>query len=112
MYLGRSSSTPLDLLKKLLALSTVLRWYSKRLPWNSLDPERVISSTIPPALRPYSALAPLVMMRNSETESVLLALGVRPKRGVTASLTSIPSSVLLLDPPRWPLIRAKLGSLG
>jgi len=63
MNLGRA--TPLALLKKLLALSFVLRRNSKALPRHWLVPERVIISTCPPALRPYSALPPLVMTRNS-----------------------------------------------
>ena len=67
---------------------------------------------VPPALRPYSALAPLVIMRNSSMESVLFAFSVRPRRGCDASFTSIPSSVLLFDPCRFPLIRAKLVSFG
>ena len=43
-----------------------------------LVPERVITSTWPPALRPYSALPPAVTTRNSSTESVLLAVIERP----------------------------------
>ena len=68
----------------------------------------MISWICPPALRPYSALPPSVTMRASSTESVLLAVSERPMRGVTESLTSMPSSVLLLLPPRRPLTCAKL----
>src|ERR1035437_112967 len=92
-------ATPDLLLKKSLALTAWLRMYSNREPWGVLVPERVISSICPPALRPYSALPPSVTTRNSSTESVLLAVSVRPNRGAVASLMSMPSRVLLLLPP-------------
>ena len=69
---------------------------------------RVTNWTCAPALRPYSALPPSVTMRASSTESVLFAVSERPMRGVTESLTSMPSSVLLLLPWRSPLTWAKL----
>ena len=76
-----------------------------------LVPERVINSTWPPALRPYSALPLAVTTRNSSTESVLLAVSERPNRGTVASLTSMPSRVLLLLPCRSPLTCEKLVSV-
>ena len=76
-----------------------------------LVPERVISSVWAPALRPYSALPLAVTTRNSSTESVLVAVIARPRRGATASFTSMPSRVLLLLPWRSPLTCEKLVSV-
>ena len=67
-------------------------------------PLRVTSSTCPPAERPYSALALLVMTRNSCSASGLTGAFVSSPRGITGSEMSMPSCVVVIPRPRSPLM--------
>src|SRR5690349_1955810 len=52
-----------------MALRSVLRRNSNRVPWSWLVPERITAFTTAPPTRPYSALKLLVMTLNSAMAS-------------------------------------------
>ena len=52
-------------------------WKWKRLPWRSLVPDLVMTFTTPPAVRPYSALAPVATTWNSLTASRVMSMAAR-----------------------------------
>src|SRR5580704_14260172 len=94
--LGRPCDNSAFLLNQLLATAAVLRLYSYTLPWSWLVPLLVNILTCAPDERPASALALVVVTRNSSTES-----SVERKTPVKAnpfnwSLSSTPSSVTLV----------------
>ena len=58
-------------------VSASRRWKWKRLPWTSLVPDLVMTLTTPPAVRPYSALAPVATTWNSFTASSVMSMAAR-----------------------------------
>src|SRR5690242_17289961 len=86
--------------KKLRASMAELRRYSYALPWNSFEPLRVCTLTMPPEDRPNSAGALAVNTLNSEVASTE---GCRMVELIQLSLLSMPSTMKLLFCPRCPL---------
>src|SRR5215510_1319237 len=64
-----ATKRPALLLKKSLAVVTVLRWYSNKEPCQLLEPDLVTSDTWAPDDRPESAFGLVVTTRNSCTAS-------------------------------------------
>ncbi len=105
-WFRRSTSvgSPCRSLKYELASSAVLRRNSYTVPCSPFVPVRVTRSTWPPAVRPYSALALLVMTRNSWRASGFTGELVSSPRGITGSEMSMPSWVVVMPRPRSPLM--------